>query len=280
MWLQCFRLYRSIFLSFVHRSWILVRDVLVASVHEGSFFDALRCLVRERIVKSVKRTVEELCLLFLCEISIVWSACSDASHEILRNLVLSEYWIVIFPIDNWFWMVKIFSLILVLQDISCSIMGWLRAVSLKISLIEFLVRESITLWWPVEPLAIMSGILFAVLIHTLDSSSSWLLCLYRSRIVSTGSFLPRVRRSISVKLRCILLIIAGLFNILWRRSSRASKRLWRRDPIIILHNDVVHDVFKSSSGILLRSVLRCQPTSWFALLQLCLFQFWQVGFLS
>ena len=101
LWLQCFRLYRSIFLSFVNRSWILVSNVLIAWVHEASFFDALRCLIWERIVKSIKRTVEKLCLLF----SIVWSTCSDATHEILWNLILSEHWIVILPIDNWFWMI-------------------------------------------------------------------------------------------------------------------------------------------------------------------------------
>jgi hypothetical protein len=87
LWLQRFWLYRSVFLSFGHGSRILVSDILVARVHEGSLFDALRCLARVRIVQSIKRTVEELCLLF----SIVWSSCSDASHEILRNLVLSEY---------------------------------------------------------------------------------------------------------------------------------------------------------------------------------------------
>ena len=278
LWLQGFRLYRCIFLSFVHRSWILVSDVLVAWVREGSLFDALRSLVRERVVQSIKRTVEELCLLF----SIVWSSCSYSSHEILWNLVLCKYRIVIFPIDNWFWMVWIpfvFSLILALQDIPCSIMGWLRAVSLKISLIEFLMRDSVALRWSIECFAIMGRILFAVLIDTIDSSSSWLLGFYRPRIVSIGSFLPRVRWSISIKLRCILFIIACLFKILWRRSSRAPER-WRRAPIIIWHNDIVDDVFKSSCGILLRRVLRCQATSWFTLLQLSLFQFGQVGLLS
>lgn len=159
-------------------------------------------------------------------------------------------------------------------------MGWLGAVSLKISLIEFLVRYSIALGWPVEALAVMGRILFAMLIHSLDSSSSWLLCLHRSWVVPAGCFLSRVRLAIAIKLRCILLVIAGLFNILRRRSGRASQRLRRRSPIIVLHHDIVYDVFKSPSGILLRGVLRCQPTSRFALLQLCLFQFWQVGFLS
>ena len=110
LWLQRFWLYRSVFLSFGHGPWTLMSDTLVARVHECSFFDALRCLARVRIVQSVERTVEELCLLF----SIVWPSCSDASHKILRNLVLSEYWIVIFPIDNWFWMVWTFGLVLAL----------------------------------------------------------------------------------------------------------------------------------------------------------------------
>ena len=158
-------------------------------------------------------------------------------------------------------------------------MRWLRAVSLEISLIEFLMRNSITLWRPVEPFAIMGRILFAVLVHTLDSGSSWLLSLYCSRIVSTWSFLSRVRLSISIELRCILLIIACLFDILRRRSSRASKRLRRCCSIIVLHDDIVYDVFKPSSRILLRSVLRCQPTGWFTFLHLRWFQFWQVGFL-
>lgn len=279
LWLQGFRLYRSIFLSFVHRSWILVSNVLVAWVHEGSLFDALRSLVRERVVQPIERTVEELCLLF----SIVWSSCSYSSHEILWNLVLCKYRIIIFPIDNWFWMVGVFSLILVLQNIPCSIktllVGWLRAVSLKISLIEFLMWDSIALRWSIEYFAIMRRILFAVLIDTVDSSSSWLLGFYRPRIVSIRSFLPRVRWSMSIKLRCILFIIACLFKILWRRSSRAPER-WRRAPIIIWHNDVVHNVFKSSCGILLRRVLRRQATSRFTLLQLSLFQFCQVRLLS
>ena len=275
LWLQRFWLYRSVFLSFGHGSRILVSDILVARVHEGSLFDALRCLARVRIVQSIKRTVEELCLLF----SIVWSSCSDASHEILRNLVLSEYWIVIFPIDNWFWMVRAFSLILALQNVSGAIMGWLRAVSLKISLIEFVMWDSIALRRPVESSGLGGWILFAVLIHALNSSSTWLLCLYRSRKVSIGSFLPRVRGSISIKLRWILLIIAGLFNILWRRSSRAPKPLRRRGAIIICRTDIVDDVFESPSGILLGCVLRCQPTGGFTLRHLSLFQFCQVGFL-
>ena len=265
--LQRFWLYRCVFLSFSHRSRILVNDILVARVHEGSLFDALRCCARVRIVQSVQRTVEELCLLF----SIVWSPCSDASHEILRNLVLSENWIVIFPIDNRFWMVGAFSLILALQNVSSAIMGWLRTVSLKVSLIEFLMRDSIALRRPVESSRIGGWILFAVLIQTLNSSSTWLLCLYRSRKVSIGSFLPRVRGSIPIKLRWILLIIAGLFNVLRRRSSRAPKPLRRRGPIISCRTDIVNDVFESPSGILLSCVLRCQPTSRFTLRHLSLF---------
>jgi hypothetical protein len=139
--------------------------------------------------------------------------------------------------------------------------------------------SSITLRRSVESSGIVGRILFAVLIHTLNSSSTWLLRLYCSRKVSTGSFLPRVRGSISIKLRWILLIIAGLFDILWRRSSGAPQPLWRRGPTIIWHTDVVDNVFESSGGILLRCVLRCQPTGRFTLRHLSLFQFCQVGFL-
>ena len=151
-------------------------------------------------------------------------------------------------------------------------MRWLRAVSLKVSLIEFLMRDSsITLGRSVESSGIVGRILFAVLIHTLNSSSTWLLCLYRSRKVSIGSFLPRVRRSIPIKLRWILLIIAGLFNVLRRRSSRAPKPLRRRRPIISCRADIVNNVFESTSGILLSCVLRCQATSRFTLSHLSLF---------
>ena len=150
-------------------------------------------------------------------------------------------------------------------------MWWLRAVSLKVSLIEFLMQDSIALRRPVESSRIGGWILFAVLIQTLNSSSTWLLCLYRSRKVSIGSFLPRVRRPIPIKLRCILLIIAGLFNVLRRRSSRAPKPLRRRSPIISCRTDIVNNVFESPSGILLSCVLRCQATSRFTLSHLSLF---------
>lgn len=174
-------------------------------------------------------------------------------------------------------------LILRLWDITCSLLRWFRAIGLEISLIELLVWDAVVLWRPVvlclEALAVVGRILFAVLVHTLDSSSSRLLCLYRSRVVSTGSFLSRVWRAIAEELGCIFLVIANLLEILRRRGRRTSKRLRRSNTIIIWHNNVVDDVFESPSWILLRGVLRRQPTCRFALLQLRLFQFWQVGFL-